>query len=344
MKNSRIICAFLSLALTAAATGCSSAPASSAALSAAPAGSASGAPSAPAWVPEKPIEFMVANSAGGGSDVFARTVAKIVADNKLCPQPIVVNDKPGGSGAIGFQYMKEKGGDAYTLGIVSSSYYTAPLTEHSPVSPDDFVCVAHLCKDPLLMVANSQAPFSSVEELLAYAKANPGKLSGAGSGNMSDDAIACYTLRDSGGIDIKYVPFTSGGDVLTNVLGHHVDFAFISPIEGAEQIKSGSLKAIATTADVRLKNLFPDVPTFMEKGVDVNLQQSRGFVMQKDAPKEAVQYYSDLMEQVSKTPEWEKYVTDNAMVNQFMNAEDYAVFSDQLNETYKKYVSQVASK
>ncbi|MGE4283011.1 MAG: tripartite tricarboxylate transporter substrate binding protein [Clostridia bacterium] len=292
-----------------------------------------------AWTPEKPIEFLVPMSAGGGSDVFSRTIVKIINDNKLMPQPVVVVNKPGGSGSIGYTYLSEKKGNPYYFGTVSSSFYTAPLTGGSPVSLEDFTHLGLMCKDPLVMVVNGQSDLKTIEDVIEAAKANPGQLNGAGSSNASDDAIACYIFRDEAGVDMSYVPFQGGGDVLTAILGGHVDFAFVSPIECEEQIKSGNLVPVATTADKRL-DILPDVPTFTEKGMNVVLQQARGLVMPKDVPAEAVAYYEDVLKKVFDTPEWKEYVSKNAMVYVYMNSTDYNKFSYDLNGVYKTYIDK----
>lgn len=324
MKKHRIITviALLALMVTSAA-GCSNSGKSKAANST-------------GWVPTKPIELVVTSSAGGGSDLFARTMVKIISDNNFCPQPINVVNKSGGGGSIGYSYLNGKAKDPYFLGITSSSYYTTPLMGGSPVSLKNFTHLVHMAKDPQVMVVNSQAPYKTLEELIKFGKSNPKALKAGVSNNASDDAIAAYILGDKSGIDMSIVPFTSGGEVLTNILGNHIDVAFSGPGESLEQIKAGKLIAIATSNETRL-DILPDVPTFKEKGIDLTIQQSRGVIMTSGVSAEQIAFYEDMFKKVSETEAWKNYVKTNAMVSVYMGSNDYTKFSNDLNTVYAEY-------
>jgi len=110
--------------------------------------------SGPAWAayPDKPITFVVPFSAGGGSDVMARAIAKVFQDEKLLPQPLVVENRPGGSGAVGYAYVARRVGDPYIIATVSSSFWTTPLTAESPVNHEDFTPISGLGLDPFLLM------------------------------------------------------------------------------------------------------------------------------------------------------------------------------------------------
>jgi len=343
---------FLAAVLVISLAGCagtaqSGSSASAPSSSGTPAPSSSVAETAPSstegWVPEKSITIYVGNTAGGGADLFGRQIAKIINDNNLCPQPVVVENKPGGSHSVMFSWLAEQTGDLYSMGVVSSSYYAMPASGNSPVSPENFIAVSHFCKDPNLLVVPGNSPFNTFEEMIAHAKANPSDLKYAGSGPYSDDAIICEMINRLCEVQIEYVPFTSGGDILAAVLGGHVNMAALGVEEANEHVLNGDLKILAAAADERLEVL-PDVPTYLELGYDITQQQSRAIVMEKNVPEEIVQYYSDLLYQVSETPEWKQYLADNCMSASYMDYKEYEEFSKELYDDYVTYVGYIKEK
>lgn len=290
--------------------------------------------------PTKPIELIVPMSAGGGSDIFARQLVKIIQDEKLCPQTITVVNKPGGSGTIGWSYVAEKKGDPYVLSTTSSSYYTVPITGASPISYKNFTPIAGLGQDPNCLMVKSDSKFNTLEDLISAAKSAPNKVSAAGSSGASDDAIIFYMLADKTGTTMKYVPFTGGGEVMTALLGGHVDFAMISPSEAQAQIDAKKLKALVVTPEKRLSTM-PDVPTFKEKGIDITLCQQRGIVAPLNVSPEIVTYLSGLFEKASATPAWKEFLAKNGVQGSYINAADFGKKSEEVNKIYVEYLTKM---
>lgn len=334
-KNTRwltilIICLF---ALT-AIVGCSS-PAA-----------APTAPTAPAEpepkFPEKPFEMLVPMGAGGGSDVFVRQLVKVIEDNKFTSQPIVVVNKPGGSGSIGWSYVaNDHKGDPYELSTVSSSFYTGPLSGKSPVTYEDFTHIAALCVDPNLIVVAADSKYQTIDDLVKDAKANPGKVSAGGSSGLSVDAIIFYSFEDLADVDMKYVPFEGGGEVMTAVLGQHTNWGILGPSETIEQINAGKMRALAVTNEERLEGALKDIPTMKESGYDVVMAQTRGVVAPKGISAEEAKYLEEMVLKAAATPEWKKFVADNFMEETLMNSEEFLVASKRINDSFAKYLDQV---
>ena len=293
------------------------------------------------WVPTENIEVVIPFSAGGGSDIFARKLIEIIETQHMCPVNLIPTNKPGGSGVVGYTYLSSKGDSPYSIATTSSSFYSQPLTGNSPLSCyDDFDFVSHLCKDPTLMVANPARNFADLQAMIDYAKANPGKLKYGGTGNVSDDAILMYMLNDIAGINLVYVPYDSGAEVLAAVLGGHIDLCGISPAEAGEHLSTGSLAPLAVSADRRL-DILADVPTFLELNIDINHQQSRGVVMNAGQPQEVLDYYSDLMYRVTETPEWQQFLADNVMMEAYMDTTEYTAFNVELANDYTEFLAIV---
>ena len=137
--------------------------------------SGSAVPKLPAssWKPDKPVEFVVQSAAGGGSDIFARTMAKVLADEKIVTVPINVVNKPGGSGAVAYSYLNQKKGNPYIIATATGSYITTPIQGHSPVSYKNFTNLAVLCVEDYVGVVRAESPYKSLKELIAAAKQKP---------------------------------------------------------------------------------------------------------------------------------------------------------------------------
>ncbi|RGY98878.1 tripartite tricarboxylate transporter substrate binding protein [Clostridium sp. AM58-1XD] len=294
------------------------------------------------WVPKDDIEFIVGNSAGGGADLFTREVVSIIDQYKMCPTNITVVNKPGSSHVAGYTYLLDHGDD-YHLDVTSASFFTQPVSGNSPFKFEDFSYVAMLCKDPNLLFAANNAPFSDFDGMIEYAKSNPGAVSAAGSSAYSDDAILCNMIQSTCGVELNYVTYESGADVLAAVMGGHVQLGILNPAEVGDNITAGNVKPIVVSAEKRVAmDGMEEVPTFKEAGVDIEHEQPRGFVMSNKASQEAVQYYADLLGKVAETPEWKEYLQQQCMEEEVYLAEDWEkVAKGHYVEVYTEYVGRI---
>ncbi|SDF28876.1 tripartite tricarboxylate transporter substrate binding protein [Sporolituus thermophilus] len=291
--------------------------------------------------PAKSIEFVVPFAAGGGSDIMARMLVKVITDNKLCSQPIAVNNKPGGSGSIGYAYVAEKKGDPYYIASVSSSFYTAPIMGKSPVSYKDFTPICGLAMDTLLLVVREDSKYKSVKDVIDDAKARPKGVSVGGTSGTSDDAVMFYAMQDRTGTEMKYVPYNSGGEVMTALLGGHVDIVWTNPGEALGHLQAKKVRALAVASKERLSAL-PDVPTLKEQGIDLVLAQFRGIIAPKDIPQEAVAYLETMFKKVAETPGWkEDYLKKNMVEGRFMNSKEFAQALVDTTKMYEEFLAKM---
>jgi putative tricarboxylic transport membrane protein len=293
--------------------------------------------------PNKTIEFIVANSAGGGSDIFARTLVKIIADKKLCPVTINVTNMPGGAnGSIGWSFVaNNRRGDAYTITPTSSSFWTGPAAGISPVSYKDFTHIINMVEDPRLLVVHTGSPFNSFEELIDFIKKNPNKLSCGGSGGRSMDEILAAKLEEYTQTKIKFVPFTNAGaDPVTTLMGGHIDFALLGISECGPQVDAGKLRVLAVSSEKRVTGQFADIPTMKEKGFDFVITQFRGIVGPLNMPQEAVSFLVDMFRKAVDTPEWKTFVEQNGSMERVLIENDY--FKE--SEATHKLMSEILGK
>jgi putative tricarboxylic transport membrane protein len=183
-----------------------------------------------------------------------------------------------------------------------------------------------------LLVVRSESPFTSFKEFVDAAKAKPKGISVAGTSIGSTDQIQLVQIGKIAGIDTNYTAFNSGGEVLTNLLGGHVDAAMANPSEVWEQMRAGKVRALAITAPERLKDL-PDVPTLKESGVDLVVSQFRGIAGPKDLPADIVSVLETGFKKVADSPEWKtEYLDKFQQINGFMGSEE---FTKHMHEQYK---------
>ena len=293
------------------------------------AGSAFGASS----FPEKPITVVVAYSAGGGSDIFARLLASSVEKDKLLPKPLVVENKPGGSGGIGYGYVASKRKDPYFLVTVTPSFLTTPLISSTPFNMKDFTPIANFAFDEFTLIVNSGSKYKSVKEVVADAKANPKKITMGGTALGGADSIAHYLIEKAAGIQFNYVVFNGGGEVNAALLGGHIDLALSNPGESLELNKAGKIRLLGVFAEKRLAGA-PDIPTMKEQGVDVVYVQNRGIVAPADIPADARKVLEQAFFKYTQTEIFKKYCKDNMLTNAWLGGDAFKKFLEEWNGKY----------
>ena len=284
------------------------------AVSSAFAASGTDVPKVPAssWKPEKPVEFIVQSAAGGGSDIFARTMAKVMADEKIVTVPINVVNKPGGSGAVAYSYLNQKKGDPHIIATATGSYVTTPIQGHSPVSYKNFSNLAVLCVEDYVGVVRAESPYKSLKEMIAAAKQKPNAIRIGGSGPAGSDAIIRHRLEKATGVKLNYIVFQSGGEVNAALLGGSVDFASPNPSEATQLVKAGRLRPLAMFSPERLDN-WKDVPTAKEQGIDVTLDQFRGVIAAGGLSKDQALFWQGAMVKLFQAPGFKKYLQENGL-------------------------------
>ena len=223
-------------------------------------------PAAAQDYPNRPIKFVVPYPPGGGTDVVARIVNEPLATE--LGQPIIIDNRGGAAGNLGTDIVAKAPADGYTVLFTLSSHTINPkLYEKLPFDVEhDFVPVSLVALIPQILVVNPSVPITSVKELIAYAKANPGKLNYASVGIGSPGHIAGELFKLKTGIDMVHVPYKGGGPAVVDTIGGQVQLLFVSMPAAWQHVKTGRLRALAVTSAKRSVTA-PEVPTIAESGV-----------------------------------------------------------------------------
>ena len=217
--------------------------------------------------PQRPITLVVPTAPGGSTDFTARLIVEPLA--KALGQPVVVDNKPGASGNIGNQFVARAKADGYTLLVSYSGYHVGNphLFKQAGWDPiKDFAPVAMMTRAPQVIAARPDLPANNLKELIAYAKAHPGKLNYASSGNGSIQHIAGELFKQLTGTFITHIPYKGSGPAVQDLMGGQVDLFITTPAGVMSQVQGGRLKALAVTSKQRLASL-PNVPTAAESGL-----------------------------------------------------------------------------
>lgn len=295
---------------------------------------------ASSWKPDRPIEFVVQAGAGGGSDIFARTMAKIMTSEKIVTVPINVVNKPGGSGAVAYSYLRTKRGDPHVIATATSSYLTTPIQGHSPVTYKDFTNTAVLCVEDYVGVVRAESPYKTLKELVEAARKKPNGIRIGGSSVGSSDNIIENRLEKAAGIQLNYIVFQSGGEANAALLGGSVDLAGPNPSEAAQLIQAGRLRPIAMFSPERLEK-WPNVPTAREQGFDVTLEQHRGVVAAGGLTKEQSLFWQNAMVKLFQSADFKKYMSDNGLRPLFKVGEDSEKYIAEQDKFYTEILTEL---
>ena len=216
--------------------------------------------------PSRPIKIVVPYAAGGAVDIVARSIAQPLAE--ALKQSVIVDNRPGASANIGMEIVAKAAPDGYTLLMASNGIATnMALFPHLAFDGQrDFAPIAKIGYAPLVIVVPASSPAKSLKDLLAMARAEPGKLTYASAGNGSSGHLAGELLKASAKIDVLHVPYKGGAPAITDLLGERISFMPINPVEVIAHIRAGRLRALAVASDKRFP-LLPDVPTASEAGL-----------------------------------------------------------------------------
>jgi tripartite-type tricarboxylate transporter receptor subunit TctC len=258
-----------------------------------------------AGYPNKPVRMIIPFAPGGASDFVGRILQPKMGE--LLGQQIVIENRAGAAGNIGVEVSARSAPDGYTLflGNVGSIAINPSVFPNLPVNPlKDFTAVTQVVDVPSVLVVNSSFAVNSVKELVAYAKANPGKLNYGTPGSGSQNRLETELLRKAENLDMVHIPYKGGaGPAVTGLVAGETQVMFTTAPSALGQIKGGRLRILAVTSPRRMEQL-PSVPTMVESGYPDFLSSSwQGVFVPAGTPREVVERLFGVLQQTMKAPE-----------------------------------------
>ena len=263
------------------------------------------------WKPSRDVEFVIPFAVGGGADLMARVIHKIITEERLSPVPIALVNRPGGGGAVGIGYVAaSRRADPHTLVMVNGTTQITPILNPSARTLSEVRPFMNVMLDDFLFFVRNDAPWKTAADFVKDAKGKPPKTFAFSTGGTTD-VMAITVLSKAAGIELNTINFNSGGEALTALLGGHVNASIGNPLEFMGHLRSGSVRASGVFRDTRFPEL-PDVPTMKEQGIAApNFQMWRGVAMPKGAPDPAVQYWSGVIAKAVASPQYKAYIREN---------------------------------
>jgi putative tricarboxylic transport membrane protein len=288
------------------------------------------------WKPTKPIEFVAPFAPGGGSDVLARSIASIIESQKLCPQPLLVVNRSGGSGLVGTTSVAQQKGNQYVLvTFIPGQAQAALVAGKGAATFRELTPICNLALDEQLIVVKADSPLKTIKDIIAEAKKRPGELTIGGTGAGQDDQICQRVFERSAGIRMRYVPFKSGGEAVTALLGGHVNMIWANPPEFVPQYEAKMVRPVAVAKATRMTD-FPDVPTLKEIGHNVTYFFYRGIMAAQGIPAETATFYENMFKKLAESSAWkENYLKKYSLSPSWMGSKEFAKVVAQNEEESK---------
>jgi len=274
--------------------------------------------------PTRPIKLIIAFPAGGPTDITMRQLADNAS--KILGQPIVVDNKPGAGGTLPAQALQTAPADGYTIGQIPLGVFRLPYTTKINWDPvKDISYVINVTGYAFGIAVPADSPFKTWNDFVAYAKANPGKLTYGSTGNLTSPHLTTELVAQQLGIQLQHVPYKGSADLSQAVLGNHL-MAIADSTGFAPLVESGKLRVLNTWGEKRLAK-FPDAPTLKELGMDIVQNSPFGIGAPKGTPPEVVKKLHDAFKQAMEEPSYVAALGRYDMLPIYMSSADYTKFA-----------------
>ena len=297
-------------------------------------------PSTNAAYPEKPIEIVVHSTPGSGSDLFTRTVAKIMEKEGIVKQKIQVSNRPGGGAVTAVNYLASKKGDPYVLMHTTAGPIFTVVRGLTQVKIEDLTLIAVLVEDPIVAFTRYDSPYKDMKSLIDAAKKAPNKINIAVATVGGSEHICAHRTAKAAGVKFNITPFKGGAEATVAILGGHVDCSFGRVNVQMGQIEGKKIRALAVLGEKRVPSL-PDTPTMKELGIPAAFSAIRGFWGPPDFPPYAVQFWEEAFAKMLKTKEFRDYLQASQDVEFFLTRENFKKFLAKYIDESKKDVEEL---
>lgn len=294
-------------------------------------------PAAAQSYPAKTVTLIVPFPAGGRTDLTARALAGALKDELR--QPVVVVNKPGASGVLGAREVAGAQADGYTLGLFSTGFLTTQYTVPTPTTVRDYEFVALVNYDPAAMAASAASGWTSVAQVIAAGKAKPKSIK-VGINPGSSAHIFAGAFVKKAGLEVLYVPFKGGSERASAIAGGHIDLDFDIVAPMRPLMEAGKLRVLAVAADERV-DLYPQIPTFKEQGVDLTIYSWHGVFAPKGTPAPVLATIDTRLQRISQNPKFLADMEKLLLGVRYMGRRDFAAFFAEQDAQFKPLIQDL---
>ncbi|MBR8653350.1 tripartite tricarboxylate transporter substrate binding protein [Achromobacter sp. Marseille-Q0513] len=280
--------------------------------------------------PTKSIELVVSYQPGGGSDSTARAIAD--AARPLMPQSVVVLNRPGGSGSIGWSYVAGSD-DGYRLILMTPEMLVVPLMGIGKVTVGDFQPIARFTDDPSSITVRADAPWRTAQEFIQYVKANPGKVTFSNAGNGTIPHVAAGAFAEAIGARLEHIPYNGSAPAIMGLLAGDVQATTVAYAELRQYVESGKLRTLAVMSEKRVAGL--DAPTLKELGHDLQFSVWRGLGLPRNAPREAVEKWRAVSRELATSPKFQETMTKQNLTPSYADTPAFVADIERQNQAVK---------
>jgi len=288
--------------------------------------------------PTKEIQIIIPWAAGGATDLVFRALGASTA--KYLGKAVVVVNRPGGAGAVGYTEGAQAKPDGYTLVAAVTPLTILPHQVKTAFSYKSFDPVINVVSDPSMFLAKVDTPWKNLKEFVDYAKKNPNTITVGNSGAGGGVHLVALAFEKAAGIKLNHIPFSGGGPSVTALLGGHINAVSVSPPEGISQVQAGKLKIIGLFSDKRLE-LFPNVPTAKEQGINFTMGMWRGLAAPMGTPPEAIKKLHDAFKKGMEDPVFKKNAKDMSVELHYLGPEEFGKLMAHDHGFLGKLVSEI---
>jgi len=297
-----------------------------------------GVPIQAAGFPTKEVQVIIPWAAGGATDLIFRALA--ATTGKYLGKTVVVVNRPGGGSAVGYTEGAQAKPDGYMLTSAVTPLTILPHQVTTAYTYRNFEPIINVVSDPSMFLIRSDAPWKSLKEFLDYAKKHPEMITVGNSGAGGGVHLVALAFEKTAGVKLNHIPFSGGGPSVTAILGGHVNAVSVSPPEGIGHVQAGKLKILALFAEKRLE-MFPDVPTVKEQGIDFAMGMWRGLVAPKGTPPDVIKKLHDAFKQGMDDPVFKKNAMDMAVNLSYLGPEAFGKLMVSEHEFFGKLVKEI---
>ena len=276
--------------------------------------------------PSRPIEFVAHTSAGGGTDLFARSISDLLAKEKIFSQPFIIANRVGGQGVVAYNYIKSKRGDPHVvLTVATGAVLTSASRPDLELPLEIYTPLALFAQDPQVVAVRAESKFKTFKELAETARREPNTLVAGFTGPTGAGRLTLYLIERETGARFKFVTFKGGGEAVLATLGGHVELTTENMSEMLLLVEGKKMRALAVTGERRFARA-PDIPTLKELGYNIVAATGRGFAMPAGVPKEAAAAMEAALKRVHDSPAYKDYSERNMFEDMYLNGAEFGKY------------------